>query len=68
MTLAAPPVEGAANDALLRFFAKRLGVPRRDLTLAQGARGRRKTLVVQGLSPGEVAGRLGAKPSLGKGS
>ncbi len=68
VTLAAPPVEGAANDALLRFFAKHLRVARGDLTLAQGARGRRKMLVVQGLSPAEIAERLRLNPNTRKGS
>jgi uncharacterized protein YggU (UPF0235/DUF167 family) len=40
--LAAPPVRGAANEALLRFLAGRLGVPRGDLRLLSGATGRRK--------------------------
>jgi uncharacterized protein (TIGR00251 family) len=45
--LAAPPVDGAANEALLRFLADRLDVPRSRLDIASGANGRRKAIVVR---------------------
>jgi uncharacterized protein (TIGR00251 family) len=48
--LAAPPVDGAANEALLRFLAERLGVPRRAVALAAGAAARRKTVTVTGVT------------------
>lgn len=44
VALAAPPVDGAANAALLRVLAKALGVPRGALSVVAGARARRKTL------------------------
>lgn len=47
--LAAPPVDGAANDALLRFLADTLGVPRATLTLVSGASSRRKVVVVHNI-------------------
>jgi uncharacterized protein YggU (UPF0235/DUF167 family) len=53
--VAAPPVEGAANEALLRLIADELGVPRRDIRLAAGAGGRNKVVVVEGLGPDRVA-------------
>jgi uncharacterized protein (TIGR00251 family) len=56
--LAAPPVEGRANKELLRFLAERLGVRQTDLRIAGGASGRRKRVVVVGLSPTEVVQRL----------
>src|SRR5262249_9176266 len=40
--LHAPPVEGAANAALLEMLAKRLGVPRRAVTLEHGETSREK--------------------------
>lgn len=49
--LRAPPVGGAANAELIRFIAARLGVPERAVTIARGARGRRKTLLVHGVGP-----------------
>ncbi|HJW26767.1 MAG TPA: DUF167 domain-containing protein [Rhodocyclaceae bacterium] len=40
--LAAPPVDGKANDALLSYLAERLGVGRRELELRAGTTSRRK--------------------------
>ncbi len=53
----APPVEGAANHALLRLLADELGVPRRDVRLVAGAGGRTKVVVIDGLDPARVAAR-----------
>ena len=60
--LAAPPVEGAANDALVALLARRLDVPKCALRLMAGATGRRKRVRVAGLGPEEVTTRLVAKP------
>lgn len=57
--LAAPPVDGAANDALIAYLAERLGLPQRRITIARGVTGRDKTLAVDGLTPADVARRLG---------
>jgi uncharacterized protein (TIGR00251 family) len=46
--LAAPPVEGRANEALLRFIAELFEVPLRDVELLRGAQSRRKTVRVAG--------------------
>lgn len=54
----APPVEGRANAALLEFVARRLGVPRRDVTLVAGDGSRHKRLRIEGLAPAEVLARL----------
>jgi hypothetical protein len=55
--VAAPPVDGAANEALLRLLAEELRVPRRDVRLVAGAGGRTKTVVVDGLGPDRVLER-----------
>lgn len=47
LAIAAPPIDGRANDAILKWFAKRLRVPRSALRIAAGASGRRKTLLVE---------------------
>ena len=52
--LTAPPVGGAANEALIRFLAHRLGIPRHDVEILQGHRSRRKRIKVRGLSPQEL--------------
>lgn len=48
--LAAPPVDGEANAELLRFLAELFGVKRGCVELAQGERGKRKRVVVEGHS------------------
>ena len=55
--VAAPPVEGAANHALLRLLAQDLGVARRDVRLVAGAGGRTKVVVVEGVSPDRLQER-----------
>jgi uncharacterized protein (TIGR00251 family) len=42
----APAIDDRANEALVEFVAQRLGIPRRDVTLASGARSREKKLHV----------------------
>jgi uncharacterized protein (TIGR00251 family) len=48
--LTAPPVEGAANDALIAFLADRLRVPRRAVRIVGGERGRHKRVAVRGVT------------------
>jgi uncharacterized protein (TIGR00251 family) len=45
--LTAPPVEGKANSHLIRFLAKHFGVPRRQVQLLSGERGRAKRVRIQ---------------------
>ncbi len=56
--LTAPPVEGAANAALIGFLADVLRVPKRDITIVRGLRGREKVVEVEGLTPEEVKERI----------
>ena len=48
IALTAPPVDGEANAALIAFLAKRLGVSKRDVSIAAGTASKRKTLEVRG--------------------
>jgi hypothetical protein len=48
LRLAAPPVEGRANDALLKFIAELFGVPLRQVELRQGGQSRHKVVAVSG--------------------
>lgn len=57
--LTAPPVEGKANLALVRFLAEQLGVSRNAVELTAGAGSRRKTVRVTGLTPAQARERLG---------
>ncbi|MBI5284715.1 MAG: DUF167 domain-containing protein [Chloroflexi bacterium] len=56
--VAAPPVDGRANEAMLRLLAKALGVPASKVTLASGAQSRIKLVDVDGLSAEELRERL----------
>jgi uncharacterized protein YggU (UPF0235/DUF167 family) len=55
--VAAPAVEGAANAALVRLLADELDVPRTSVQMVAGATGRRKLIVVDGVSPEEAGAR-----------
>jgi uncharacterized protein (TIGR00251 family) len=44
--VAAPPVEGAANQELVKFLSKRLKIPRASLTLISGANSKNKIIRV----------------------
>ena len=56
--LSAPPVDGAANDALVEFLAARLNVPRRDVRIVAGERGRRKRVAIAGMTAARVRAAL----------
>jgi len=60
--LAAPPVDGAANEELVRFLAKLLGVPVRSVEVTAGHASRQKTVTVTGVDPVAAAGALGLPP------
>lgn len=46
--LAAPPIEGRANEALLKYLAELFAVPLRQLELKQGAQSRHKVVAISG--------------------
>ena len=52
--LAAPPVEGAANQALVEYFARLLGLPRRAVQIVSGERGRNKCIAIAGVTAEEA--------------
>lgn len=53
--LAAPPVDGKANEALVRFVAETLKLPKSAVSLKSGHTSRRKVLEVQGATAEAVA-------------
>ena len=57
--LAAPPVDGAANAALLAFLADTLDVPRTSVHLISGSTSRRKRIAITGRSVEESYRALG---------
>ena len=56
--LAAAPVEGAANEALVAALAGILGVPRRDVAITNGERSRDKVVRIAGLDIARVSATL----------
>jgi uncharacterized protein (TIGR00251 family) len=62
--VAAPPVEGAANAALIAFLAKALGVSKSSVTIASGAGARLKLIDIAGCDPLSLARVLGPPPKV----
>jgi len=56
--LAAPPVEGAANAALIEFVADKLGVAKSRVRIVAGASSRRKVLEIEGVDERAVTAML----------
>jgi len=52
--LAAAPVDGAANEVLIHFFADTFGVARQAVRIISGERGRRKRVALDGVSADSV--------------
>ena len=50
LKLAAPPIEGAANEELLRFLVKLFTVPRRHISILSGATAKTKIIRIEGLT------------------
>jgi hypothetical protein len=59
IALAAPPVDGEANAALIEFVADALDVRKADVQLLDGATSRRKRLLVQGVALDRVLATWG---------
>jgi len=57
--LQAPPVEGKANQALIRFLSDALDIPRSQLSIASGETGRNKSVLITGLSKTELMKKIG---------
>lgn len=57
--LAAPPVDDAANDALVRFVAERLGVARARVAITAGRAARSKVVSVSGVTATDAAAAFG---------
>ncbi len=56
----APPVDAAANEALVKLLARELDCPRNRVELVRGHTSRHKIVKLYGLAPEEVVKRLGA--------
>lgn len=56
--LAAPPVDGAANDALIAFLSAALDLPRRQITIVSGERSRDKRVRIAGIGTDAAISQL----------
>ena len=54
----APPVDGAANTALVALLAQYLAVPKRDIQIVRGTAGRSKIVEISGISAETVEMRI----------
>ena len=52
--MAAPPVEGAANDALIAYFADALHISKRAIQIVSGDRGRLKRVAIAGATAEQI--------------
>lgn len=62
IALRAPPVDGAANKALIVFIAGLCGVPKSAVTLVAGAGSRIKRIDVAGVQEGDLRAVFGVPP------
>lgn len=58
LKVTAPPVDSAANRAVLDFLVDKLNLPKSALLLIRGETSRHKTILIKGLSPEQVAAAL----------
>ncbi len=59
LKITAPPVDGAANAAVLKFIAGKLGVKKNAVRLISGDKSREKTVEVDGLTEEEISLKTG---------
>jgi uncharacterized protein (TIGR00251 family) len=59
VALAAPPVDGAANEALRRLLAEHFELPRQSVAIVGGEKSRRKLVELRGIAEADVRARLG---------
>lgn len=58
LDLAAPPVDGKANEECVRFFADLANVPRARVRIVTGATSRMKVVEIEGMEQEELEKRL----------
>jgi len=58
VAVAAPPVDGEANEELVRFLARALGVGKRDVTIVRGESGRHKRVHIARMSESDARERI----------
>ncbi len=61
LAILAPPVDGKANEEVVKFLASVLAIPNRDITLKSGLQGRKKQLLVKGVPLEEMRRKFSLK-------
>jgi len=56
--LQAPPVEGKANQALIRFLSDALDIPRAQFSIASGETGRNKAVLIAGINTQHLSEKI----------
>jgi len=59
--LTAPPIDGAANDALIALLAQCLGLHKRDIQIVHGTTGRHKIIEITGMSSEAIEKKIKEK-------
>ena len=59
--LTSPPIDGAANEALVALLAEQLALPKRQITIVRGASSRQKTVEITGATLEDVEQKLNGK-------
>src|SRR5260221_11476598 len=52
--ITAPPVDSAANQALIEFIAEKLDCPKGSVTLVRGSTSRSKIVLIRGMAPNDI--------------
>ena len=60
--LAAPPVDGAANEALIALLAQCIGLPKRNIQIVHGTSGRQKIVEIMGMTVEAVEQKVRGVP------
>jgi uncharacterized protein (TIGR00251 family) len=59
--LNAPPVDGKANSELIRLLSKKLKIPKSDITIIAGEKGKKKRIEIEGLSSESIVSKLSTR-------
>ena len=59
--LTSPPIDGAANEALVALLAEQLALPKRQITIVRGASSRQKTVEITGVTLEDIEQKLNGK-------
>lgn len=61
LKVTAPPVDSAANRAVIEFLAEKLECAKSAVVLVRGETSRRKTILIKGMSPEIIDSRLSVR-------